>query len=279
MNLKTHIICAIIMLVLGGSALADNNISGLVENNGSALADSALENNNSAILVNVVVYDSDTYGLFDNVRVCVNSTPYQIGETKNGTCSFELLPGDYIIIAKYSQNDIFISSVEQTIKVEEDTENGLIQGLFLKNPLRSYLRIVFVFILLFTIAIFYRKYKYLGKKIFAKEEVNNNIPSNKLETSLEEISPTESSIEEPLHDLDIHYSSLKTKLPLPPELQEVINVIRANRGRIAQKELRTKLKQSEVKVSIMLSDLERRGLIEKFKSGRENIVILIDEKF
>jgi uncharacterized membrane protein len=38
------------------------------------------------------------------------------------------------------------------------------------------------------------------------------------------------------------------------------------------------LKYSEGKVSLMLADLERRELIEKFKKRRENIVILKSEE-
>jgi uncharacterized membrane protein len=83
-------------------------------------------------------------------------------------------------------------------------------------------------------------------------------------------------VEEPFSDPEIDSSGLNKILPLPLDLQDAINVIRAHGGRITQKDLRSKLKHSEVKVSLMLSDLEKRGLIEKFKSGRENIVILRD---
>jgi len=70
----------------------------------------------------------------------------------------------------------------------------------------------------------------------------------------------------------------KKKLPLPADLQEVMDIIRGQGGRITQKDLRSKLKYSEGKVSLMLADLERRELIEKFKRGRGNVVILRDEE-
>jgi len=38
------------------------------------------------------------------------------------------------------------------------------------------------------------------------------------------------------------------------------------------------LKYSEVKVSLMLSNLEKRKRIKKFKRGRENLVVLLDWK-
>ncbi len=70
----------------------------------------------------------------------------------------------------------------------------------------------------------------------------------------------------------------KKKLPLPADLQEVMDIIRGQGGRITQKDLRSKLKYSEGKVSLMLADLERRELIEKFKRGRGNVIILRDEE-
>ncbi|MDI9395727.1 MAG: MarR family transcriptional regulator [Euryarchaeota archaeon] len=65
---------------------------------------------------------------------------------------------------------------------------------------------------------------------------------------------------------------------LPDDLKEVMNLIRASGNRITQRELRKKSPYSESKVSLMLSDLEERGLIEKFKRGRGNIIRIPDEE-
>jgi uncharacterized membrane protein len=65
---------------------------------------------------------------------------------------------------------------------------------------------------------------------------------------------------------------------LSKDLQEVIDVIRGQNGMITQKDLCSRLKYSEVKVSLMLSNLEKRKRIKKFKRGRENLVVLMDEK-
>ena len=64
---------------------------------------------------------------------------------------------------------------------------------------------------------------------------------------------------------------------LPDDLKEILELIRANGNRITQRELRKKSRYSESKVSLMLSDLEVRGLIEKFKKGRGNIIRIPDE--
>jgi len=63
---------------------------------------------------------------------------------------------------------------------------------------------------------------------------------------------------------------------LPEDLKEIMNLIRANGNRITQRELRKKSPYSESKVSLMLSDLEERGLVEKFKRGRGNIIRIPD---
>jgi uncharacterized membrane protein len=63
---------------------------------------------------------------------------------------------------------------------------------------------------------------------------------------------------------------------LPDDLKEIMDLIRANGNRITQRELRKKSPYSESKVSLMLSDLEERGLIEKFKRGRGNIIRIPD---
>ena len=64
---------------------------------------------------------------------------------------------------------------------------------------------------------------------------------------------------------------------LPEDLRELLEVIRHCGNRITQRELRKKSPYSESKVSLMLSDLEERGLIEKFKRGRGNIIRIPDK--
>ena len=62
--------------------------------------------------------------------------------------------------------------------------------------------------------------------------------------------------------------------PLPDDLREIITILEGAGGRITQMDLRKKLKCSESKVSLMITDLEARGLVQKIKKGRGNILIL-----
>lgn len=66
------------------------------------------------------------------------------------------------------------------------------------------------------------------------------------------------------------------KGPIPADLQEILEIIRSYGGRMTQKDLRSKLKYSEGKVSLMLFDLEKRGMIQKFKRGRGNVILLVE---
>ena len=61
---------------------------------------------------------------------------------------------------------------------------------------------------------------------------------------------------------------------LPEDLQQVIQFIREQQGRTTKKEVRAKFPQSEAKVSLMIADLEKRGLVKKVKKGRGNVIIL-----
>ncbi len=62
--------------------------------------------------------------------------------------------------------------------------------------------------------------------------------------------------------------------PLPEELAELLELIRREGGRVKQSELRRLLGCSEAKLSLMLADLEHRGRIRKIRKGRGNIIVL-----
>jgi len=63
---------------------------------------------------------------------------------------------------------------------------------------------------------------------------------------------------------------------LPDDLKEVLEILKSEGGRITQKELRKRLGYSEAKMSLIVADLERRGLVEKIKKGRGNVIFLKD---
>jgi len=65
---------------------------------------------------------------------------------------------------------------------------------------------------------------------------------------------------------------------LPYDLNKLLETIRLNDGRMTQRELRKRMPYGEAKISLMLADLEDRGLIKKIKKGRGNIIVMTGEE-
>ena len=277
-----------------------------------------LEDSNITATVHGATYVWDTLEPLNDTVIDINSTPPQSIVAKNGMYSFELVPGDYYITARYYQNNTLIYSKEATFKIEDEgnyvfdlllypiSEYPVTEPISAKinNPNSvdppeqtgtgpstiSYLPIALTLILLFGGG--YKlssKYKKTNKNRF--QEGKFNIPGflakvpgkstgSEVRPEFETIGeavPVAEPIIEPADHSEIETAALK-KPPLSTDLREVLDVIRGHKGRITQKDLRSKLEYSEVKVSLLLSEMEKRGLITKFKNGRENIVILMDEK-
>ena len=56
--------------------------------------------------------------------------------------------------------------------------------------------------------------------------------------------------------------------------EDILQYISQNGGRVTQKDIRRKFPSSEAKISLVLTELEHKGSIEKIKKGRGNIIIL-----
>jgi uncharacterized membrane protein len=61
------------------------------------------------------------------------------------------------------------------------------------------------------------------------------------------------------------------------EEEEVLEVIRQKGGSCPQKDLYTEFDMSQAKVSLILNNLEERGLVRRFREGRENVVHIMDD--
>ncbi len=190
-----------------------------------------------------------------NVIVEVNSTPAQSKVATDGSYSFELPQGDYLIKARYYDNNVLEYATEEEIKI--DREGNFTIDLLLFPPtepeyefpgeinladikeeekLNNYY--ILILILLLSAAVIFYKIK--------KKTTNVDEPVSLANENIEET---------------------------PNDLRELYNLILEKGGRINQKDLRKDMKCSEAKVSLMIADLEDRGLIKKIKKGRANIII------
>jgi uncharacterized membrane protein len=241
-----------------------------------------------AATIHGAVYEWYTFEPLENAIIEVNSTPPQSVVARYGIYSLNLEPGDYLIKASYYQNNTITSYVEETISITNDgdyvmdllllpaydeqllnetessdipealdEETGIIEEEQEENGSRMSYYIIAA-ILVFVIAGFVAYAS--GRKPGGEKELPEEAtaPTVEIEEMIETGTPEEIS-------------------SLPPDLQEVLDIIEANGGRITQKELRSKMRYSEAKVSLMVSDLQNRGLVEKFKKGRGNVIRLVDK--
>jgi len=62
------------------------------------------------------------------------------------------------------------------------------------------------------------------------------------------------------------------------EEEEILETIRRKGGSCSQKELYTELSMSQSKISIVLTGLEERGLVRRFREGRENVIHIVEDQ-
>jgi len=223
----------------------------------------------SAATIKGSIYNSNL-DLEKDVLLEVDTSPAQKFLAKEGTYSFTLQPGDYTLTARNG----FITTDEK-INVNDDGE--FIYDIFLldgfleedeiwkstnENLLSEvenetfdqgyeWWRYVLIFIILAYLSFrFYKmRIKYGKLKLFrlnVKKEHNKTLEEHKKEIASE-----------------------------PGYLERAVEVIKKHGGRIHQKQLRREmLDLSEAKVSLILTELEHSGKIEKIKKGRGNVIIL-----
>jgi uncharacterized membrane protein len=227
------------------------------------------------------VYEWDSFDPLEHVIVEVNSTPSQSMLANYGIYSFNLDPGTYLISASYYSGNELTAYTEEEVTITDDGDYVLDLILFpvyyddsLLNeseftelddiasfsdsddeapssvlPESSVLIIVIFLIIILG-----------GVLFFVKQKKNS--------------STSEDSSSDDLSDEFVFDDTIYGLAGLPDDLREVVSIIAKNDGRITQKDLRTKVRHSEAKVSLMISNLESRGIVRKFKKGRGNIIIL-----
>jgi uncharacterized membrane protein len=217
------------------------------------------------------VYDWSTFEPLDNTLVEVNSTPAQSLVAVNGEYSFELPPGSYQIVARHYSNGVLESVARENFTIESEgsfvldlllvppeLEEGGFEDIDVSEPIvlpedeaHLWWAAVALAVLLASVLLWRLHRTRLSNRSTASVITGNAAVGG------------EDYAEKPLQ-----------KEMLPEDLQRVVDIISGNGGRITQKELRRRLNLSEAKVSLMVSDLEARNVVEKLKKGRGNILIL-----
>ena len=209
---------------------------------------------------------NENLDLAKDVLVEINTVPQQKYLTKTGSYTFDLLPGKYMLTAKDNQylitEKIEITSAEgeyildlfllpdfaEEDELWQETQQELSLGTEEKSRFWSWLVAAVIFAVLLGRIIYTRK-KYgslwaFRKKI--KQESRKTVEQHKEELAKE-----------------------------PGYLDQALEIIKKHDGRINQKELRKEMMYlSEAKVSLIVTELEHKGKVEKIKKGRGNVLIL-----
>jgi len=235
----------------------------------------------SAITIHGTVYEWYTFEPLDNALVEVNSTPTQFRVAASGVYSFNLPPGDYLIKTSYYQNDTLVYYGEDTLAVTDyegnyvfdilmfplqeeaeeftdedignvtyDVEDNILPGFDL-----TYTAVALLILMIMGAAAYYHYNRKDGLE--DESEPAEPVPGVHIENDY-------LNDREPAPDID----------KLPDDLKEIIHILESQGGRMTQKDLRARLNCSEAKVSLMITDLEDRGLVHKVKKGRGNIILL-----
>jgi uncharacterized membrane protein len=218
------------------------------------------------ILMSSFSYSATIYGtVYDlglekaqNAKVEINTNPKQVMIASNGTYSFDVPNGKYSIKAFVMQRHNIISFVQENITVSQDGRYVLDLILFpeieegLEDPELEVNEVIdgngkMMYLILGLLLVLLVIFALVARKLYKKEE------------------KTEEKLEEAEHKLEEVLES---------ELSAVVSIIKREGGRTTQKDIRKQIPLSEAKISLMIAELEHKGVIEKIKKGRGNIIIL-----
>jgi len=238
----------------------------------------------SAAVVHGTTYEWSTFEALENTIVLVNSTPPQKLVASSGSYTFDLPEGSYAIRAEYYRGNLLEYCAEEEITIVGDgdfvldllmfppiEEAYLYEDINFSEDLFDYeelhedeedsMVLLYATGILSVLAIVSALFLWKRGKKGARKDGTDG----KEDYGYEPVKPEPEELE-----------PVDAGSAIPSDLQEVLSIIRGHEGRITQKDLRLRLNCSEAKASLMVTDLEDRGLVRKMKKGRGNVIILTD---
>lgn len=218
----------------------------------------------SAAVIHGNIYDINLDKQSDAI-VTIDTIPKQTHVTENSSYLFEVQPGTYTLKAAYYVIDELKSSVIETISIQDqgtyrldlilfpslseeeellnDTENIEITDPYPENKI-DYFEITIIILSIAAIIL-------IILLILRYRRVLNKV-TKEVEKTSKELSEIESA----------------------DEADKIFEFIKSQGGRTTQKDIRNNFPSSEAKISLIITELEDKGLIKKIKRGRGNIIIL-----
>ena len=194
----------------------------------------------SAATIHGTIYDTG-FNILEGVLITINTVPEQAIVSIDGEYDLEVSPGEYTIIFEYYEGVDLTYNSEENISIIDNED---------------YLRDVILFPVLegefpeiedpygeegdswwlvgIILAIVAIIYVYL--KYFRKKETKTELDED--------------------------------------DAEKVIDFIKKENGRVTQKQIRKNLALSEAKASLIVTELEHKGVVTRIKKGRANVIIL-----
>jgi len=194
------------------------------------------------------VYDFNLDKL-ENVIIEIDTVPKQSYVSKDATYNLNVNPGNYILAAAYLEDNYILYEIQEEIQIKNDGDYTL--DLILMPSLDGE---------------FYEGTDINLIDIYEKNGFNYKWLLIILAIIL-------------LIGIFVRFKLLKNYLNKNNNLEEdipkkIIEIIKKQGGRTTQKEIRKKIPLSEAKISLVITELEHKNIIEKIKKGRGNIIIL-----
>ncbi len=224
-----------------------------------------------AATIHGTVYSWETLEPLPKTIIIINTTPEQRIVSEDGTYSITLPPGSYVLKAFYYKHGELKLYAEENITIHE--EGDYVLDIILFPPLTELSKVEDVediefppleeqkensFPVQTVVVIAAIALVGIGAGLFIKRRKGVVV------------------VRQPVYG-EPEVEQKVSAEELPDDLKEVLEILKNEGGRITQKELRKRLGYSEAKMSLIIADLERRGLIEKIKKGRGNIIFLKDQ--
>ncbi len=233
----------------------------------------------------------------ENVLLTIDTVPEQQILSTDGTYSFSLDPGTYTLTARFADleteeqitidkegdfhYDLFLfpsfaaedelwNDLELTDDEEENPSSANDAEILTSNQNGNLALLIAAIALIFaSITLFVVLSK--RKRDSSAPDQSSTIP----EIKIEEKEAKEKETEKSKLPKVAQEKEISEQDPEPGYLDRTLKIIKDHDGRISQKELRKEMIEiSESKISLILTELEHKGKVEKVKRGRGNVILL-----